>query len=153
MRSRILHFVNDIHLIELPCHEHDNGELIVMEAGHKVPMDIRRVFVVRGRQGVVRGHHAHQRLTQFFVCVNGVCQVTCHDGKDIFVARLDRLDVGLHIPPGIWAEQVYEAPDTVLMVACDRQYEEDDYIRHFPDFLRYRREMAAVVGMTQYDFR
>ena len=44
----------------------------------------------------------------------------------------------LLVPPGIWAEQVYEGDDTVLMVLCDLPYDEADYIRDYTEFLAFR---------------
>jgi hypothetical protein len=46
--------------------------------------------------------------------------------------------LGLLVPPGIWAEEIYEKPHSVLAVLCDRPYEEGDYIRDFEEFKAYR---------------
>jgi hypothetical protein len=45
------------------------------------------------------------------------------------------------IPPGIWAEQVYEEENSILMVLCDREYDEGDYIRDFNEFLLFKKDL------------
>jgi len=40
----------------------------------------------------------------------------------------------LLIPPGIWAREDYLTDGAVLMVLCDRIYEEGDYIRDYDEF-------------------
>jgi len=56
---------------------------------------------------------------------------------------LDAIDRGLLVPNGIWAEQRYLDSDNVLMVLCDRPYEEHDYIRDYREFLAFRKQPAA----------
>ena len=56
---------------------------------------------------------------------------------------LNRPDVGLLIPPSIWAEQTYRAPGSVLTVLCDRPYEAYDYIKDYSDFKIYRKTVDS----------
>lgn len=128
-----------IKIINLTSIVHPNGTLVAMEADADVPVAIRRIFVVSGKQGATRGKHAHKTLTQVLVCVHGTCRVVCDDGKIRQEVTLDRPDLALEIPPGIWAEQYYEEPDTVLMVLCDMPYDEGDYIRDYEQFMDSRR--------------
>ncbi len=100
----MLHALGDLRLIELPLFASDTGDLVVMEGGAEVPMDIARVFTIKVRDGVRRGRHAHKRCTQMVSCLNGAVDVTCEDGVDKRTVRLDRADRGLFIPPSIWVE-------------------------------------------------
>ncbi len=136
--SDALHSLYDLRLIELPLFASDSGDLVVMEGGAEVPMDIARVFTIKARDGVRRGRHAHKRCAQMVSCLNGAVDVTCEDGVDKRTFRLDRADRGLYIPPSIWVDICCVAPDTVLAVLCDRPYEENDYIRDYSAFLSYR---------------
>ena len=129
----------DLRLIEFPLFASDTGELVVMEGGSEVPMDIARVFTIKARDGARRGRHAHRRCAQMLACLNGAVDVTCEDGVHKRTLRLDRADRGLYIPPSIWVEVCCLERDTVLLVLCDRPYEEDDYIRDHAAFLAYRR--------------
>lgn len=131
-----------VKLIKLMSNVHASGQLVVLESGVSFVPDIQRVFVVTGKQAATRGKHAHKRLTQTLVCIQGDCRVTCDDGTNRQDTILDQPDLALEIPPGIWAEQYYAEPDTILMVLCDRHYEESDYIRNYEDFLAYRKELS-----------
>ena len=51
---------------------------------------------------------------------------------------LDNPKMGLLIPEGIWAHQIYIISNSVLTVLCNRKYETDDYIRDYEVFKKYR---------------
>lgn len=117
----------------------ESGTLMVAEGGRHVPFVIRRTFVVAGvAPGVRRGHHAHKECHQLLICLGGRLSVSVADGETREIFVLERAGDSLHIPPGIWAEQVYEVPGTMLMVLCDQPYAEDDYLRDFDQFLAWR---------------
>nr|WP_068430209.1 FdtA/QdtA family cupin domain-containing protein [Magnetospirillum sp. XM-1]CUW37985.1 conserved protein of unknown function \ len=117
----------------------DSGVLMVAEGGRHVPFPIRRTFVVAGvAPGVKRGHHAHRECHQLLICLGGRISVSVSDGGAPRIFTLERLGDCLHIPPGLWAEQVYEEPGTILMVLCDQPYDEGDYLREFDQFLAWR---------------
>lgn len=121
----------------------DSGVLMVAEQGRQVPFAIARTFVVTGvAPGTVRGHHAHKQCHQLLVCLTGRLTVRVHDGTRSRTLALDQPGDCLHILPGLWAEQVYEAPSTTLMVLCDQPYDETDYLRVFNDFLAWRVQAA-----------
>ena len=129
-------------LISLPYDFADNGDLAVMEGQRQVPFSIARVFVVRGFQGAVRGQHAHKACTQFLTCPFGKVDVQCDNGLEVVSFVLDRPQIGLLIPPGIWAQQNYIIANSVLTVLCDRPYEQDDYIRDYGHFKDYRISLS-----------
>ena len=41
---------------------------------------------------------------------------------------MDVSNLGLVIPPGIWAQETYLKENTILVVLCDLPYDADDYI-------------------------
>jgi UDP-2-acetamido-3-amino-2,3-dideoxy-glucuronate N-acetyltransferase len=47
---------------------------------------------------------------------------------------LDRMDVGLHIPPLIWGTQYRYTADAVLFVLASHPYDPADYIRSYDEF-------------------
>lgn len=134
-----MHFsLADVKLINLPYDFAENGDLTVMEGVTHIPFSIARVFVVRGFAGSHRGDHAHKSCAQFLTCPYGVVEVSCDDGSEDVNFILDKPDVGLLIPPGIWAKQNYLIDNSVLTVLCDRPYEATDYIRDYEDYKKYR---------------
>ncbi len=133
--------ISSVYLVSLPHHFEDNGDLVVMEGLINVPFVIARVFVVRTPEGAVRGRHAHKACAQFLTCPRGVVEIDCTDGVESVEFELNHPNIGLYIPPGIWAEQRYKTKDAALTVLCDRIYESEDYIREFPTYLNYRKEL------------
>ena len=131
----------NVQLISLPYDFAENGDLAVMEGQRHVPFSIARVFVVRGFEGALRGRHAHMACTQFLTCPFGKVDVQCDDGQEVVSFVLDRPQIGLLIPPGIWAEQTYLIANSVLTVWCDRPYEQEDYIRDYGLYKHYRRNL------------
>ena len=133
--------VSSVYLVKLPHHFEDNGDLVVMEGLFNVPFAIARVFVVRAPEGAVRGQHAHKACAQFLTCPRGLVEIDCTDGVQSAEFELNHPNIGLYIPPGIWAEQRYKTKDAALTVLCDRVYEAEDYIREFPTYLTYRQKL------------
>lgn len=138
----------DAQVVKFPKHVAENGTLCVYECGRHVSFDIKRVFMVSGTKGEARGEHAHKRCAQLMVCVSGQIVVTCDDGESLSDFCLDDMGVGLLVPPGIWARQRYETDNSVLMVLCDRGYEERDYIRNYDDYLGYVNSMKVKIAAT-----
>jgi SAM-dependent methyltransferase len=83
---------------------------------------------------------------QFLICTHGNIVVECTDGQTSTEFTLDRPEVGLLIPAGIWATQTYKASGSVLTVLCDQPYEPDDYIRDFESYKTFRRPKHIASG-------
>lgn len=120
--------------IKFPRYIDPNGDLCVYECGRQVPFGIQRVFTVSAVSGDMRGDHAHKQCTQLLVCVSGCIKVYCDNGAVETCHRLDSMHVGLLIPPGIWAREEYLTDGAVLMVFCNHNYDENDYIRDYEVF-------------------
>jgi dTDP-4-dehydrorhamnose 3,5-epimerase len=117
--------------------------LIALEAATGVPFAIERVYYIYATQpGVIRGLHAHRRLTQWAVCVAGACTMQLDDGRERADVRLDRPDVAVEIGPMVWHEMRDFEPGTVLMVLADAGYDEADYIRDHAEFERLVAEQG-----------
>jgi dTDP-4-dehydrorhamnose 3,5-epimerase-like enzyme len=120
------------HLI-FPLKKAPTSELVIFSSPEDVPFPIRRVFVIKAKESVNRGAHAHKACTQLLICLQGRCVVTLDDGEKRERVTLDQPHKGLLIPPGIWAEQAYAA-QSLLMVFADQPYDEADYIRDYEAF-------------------
>jgi len=136
--SNALADISAVKEVELPIFSAENGELIVMEALIHVPFKIARLFLVHAPAGSIRGRHAHRACSQFLTSPVGNIEVVCYDGKTTATFLLNRPNIGLLVPPGIWAEQNYLKPDSILSVLCDQLYDEGDYIRDAQKFQDYR---------------
>lgn len=126
--------MNTPRLINFKKYKNENGQLCVYECGQLVPFNIRRVFTVSAKANDIRGMHAHKQCTQLLICLFGKIRVTCDDGSQVTQYELGSMDLGLLVPPSIWAIQEYLLDDAVLMVLCDRIYEADDYIHDYKEW-------------------
>jgi dTDP-4-dehydrorhamnose 3,5-epimerase-like enzyme len=129
--------ITDVRSVVFARHAREDGELSVLE-GADLPFEVARLFFVRASAGAYRGMHAHKRCSQFMICVTGAIEVICDDGDKKQILLLDQPNLGLLVPASIWATEIYQKPNSILAVACDRPYEEDDYIRDYDVFRRYR---------------
>jgi hypothetical protein len=73
------------------------------------------------------------------ICVHGAVDIVCDDGGQRRTIELKRGTQALLVPPGIWNTVVFRENDSVLVVFCDRPYEEPDYIRDYPEFIAFRK--------------
>lgn len=132
--------VYDCSLIELDRHHSDRkGDISVVENLKTVPFEVQRVYYLYDVPGGVgRGGHAHKALQQLIVAVSGSFTVTLDDGivkRSIF---LNRPYLGLLVRPGIWRVLEDFSSGSVCMVLASEKYNEEDYIRDYQDFMKFR---------------
>jgi dTDP-4-dehydrorhamnose 3,5-epimerase-like enzyme len=132
-------------LIKVPQYLDPDGDglLVVTEVGKQVPFQIERMFSIVARAGAKRGHHAHRLGSQFLMCVTGAVNVFCDDSRDRKTFSLDHPELALFVPPGLWLEIDARQDDSVIIVLCDRQYEKNDYIHDYAEFLSFRKAPRA----------
>ena len=138
--------VPGVQVVELPLVHDMRGDLSVGEFGKSIPFEPRRYFVVfdvPSRE--IRGEHAHKTCHQFLVCVRGTCSVVVDDGVRRRELLLDRPNVGVLIPAGVWATQYKYSPDAVLLVFASEYYDPGDYIRSYSEFRRWKAGGPAAV--------
>jgi hypothetical protein len=51
---------------------------------------------------------------------------------------LNRPDMGVHIPPGIWASEINFSSGAICLVLASEKFDEEDYIRDYEDFIKYK---------------
>lgn len=112
------------------------GSLSVGEFPRDIPFDVKRYFLVYDVPSVeTRGEHAHLTCHQFLICVHGSCAVVADDGQRRQEFRLDRPEIGIHLPPLIWGTQYKYTADAVLLVFASEHYDAADYIRDYQEFI------------------
>lgn len=129
--------VRGVRVYRLPLINDLRGDLSFAEIGQGLPFIPKRyflVFDVPSRHA--RGEHAHRTLHQFLVCAKGSCTVQVDDGINRSAVHLDQPNLGLYIPPMIWAAQFDYSSDAVTMVLASDVYNAGDYIRDYEAFLQ-----------------
>lgn len=115
----------------------ERGSLVALEGNKSVPFDIKRVYYLFAtKEGVARGYHAHKNLKQVAVCVTGSCRFVLDDGSRREDVILDSPTVGLIIEEMVWREMLDFSDDCVLLVLASENYDEDDYIRDYQEFIK-----------------
>lgn len=128
-------------LYELPLVSDLRGNLTFAEYEQSLPFLPQRYFLVFDVPSKdIRGEHAHRKCHQFLVCVKGSCSVVVDDGQNRTEVLLNRPNLGLHVPPWVWATEYKYSQDAVLMVLASEVYKAEDYIRDYDTFLKEVRQ-------------
>jgi hypothetical protein len=73
--------------------------------------------------------------------VRGVKVVELRHVRDAL--RGDRPEIGVLVPPMVWAEASGHSADSGLLVLASHGYDPGDYIRDYTEFLSIMRETAS----------
>lgn len=133
--------VFDCTILELDKHHSDRkGNLTVVENGKTLPFDVKRVYYLYDIPGgESRGAHAHKELSQLIIAVSGSFRVTLDDGSIKRSFTLNRPYQGLYVKPGIWRDLDDFSAGAVCMVLASDIYKQEDYIRSYEDFIKFRK--------------
>ena len=133
--------VHNCRIIDLHSVADDRGKLTVCEwQRNQWPFVPQRVFFVHGvLPGNKRGEHAHRECQQLLACISGSIKVLVDDGQARQEFVLGDNGKGLFVPAGIWSTQTYESPNSVLAVFASHEYEEEEYIRNYQQFMEFRQ--------------
>lgn len=121
-----------------------NGHITAVNNNFQIPFTVKRIFYLYDIPGgESRGAHAHKECHQFLVAASGSFEVLLDDGLTKRQVLLNRPDLGLHIPPGIWASEINFSSGSICLVLASHEYNESDYIRHFDDYKTYINEAVG----------
>jgi len=127
-------------LLNIPSFADLRGDLSVLELNAGFPFKVQRIFYTYNiATSQVRGEHAHKECHQFLVSVAGSVNVIVDNGVHREEYVLDNPATGLYIPPGVWATMYKHTADSVLLVLASHQYDNEDYIRDYNEFLTYKQ--------------
>jgi dTDP-4-dehydrorhamnose 3,5-epimerase-like enzyme len=131
--------VYDCPLIYLQKIGDRKGNITAVNNNKEIPFGVKRVFYLYDIPGgESRGAHAHKECHQFLIAVSGSFEVLLDDGKIKKLVQLNTPNIGLHIPPGIWASEVNFSSGSVCLVLASEEYNEEDYLRDYKDFLFFK---------------
>lgn len=121
-------------LIDIPKIHDAKGNLSFVE-GDLIPFAIKRVYYLYDIPShSEREGNAHKSQQKFLVALSGSFEIVLRDGKDERVVTLNRPNLGLYIPSGIWREMRNFSSGSVCLVVASENFDEDDYIRDFDQF-------------------
>lgn len=127
-------------LIQLEKHASGRrGSLTVVQGSEDIPFDIRRVYYIYDVPGgESRGSHAHKTLDQLLVAVAGSFHVRIDDGEGHRMLFLCQPNQALYLPAHIWHQLENFSSGAVALALTSAPYSEEDYIRDYDEFLKFR---------------
>lgn len=115
---------------------HSIGYLVPLEVDFNLPFQAKRVFYNYGVPSEnSRGSHAYHSTEQVLICISGSLKVKCFDGINESTHELNHPDEALYVSPKVWRTTFEHSSDAVLLVLSSLEYNEEDYIRDYNEFL------------------
>jgi len=130
--------IQNVRIIDIPkiIDQQRRGNLCVIE-NNVLPYSVERVYYLFDvPSDASRGGHAHIACHELLVALSGSFDVVVKDGVNTKTISLNKPNKGLLIVEGIWRELENFSSGAVCLVLASDIYEETDYIREFPKFLK-----------------
>ena len=125
-------------MIFFPKIEDTRGNLSIIEEEKQIPFIIERVYWIYDVPGgQMRGGHAFKKQQEMIVALSGSFDVVVDDGIIKHTFSLNRSYYGLYLPPGLWRQMQNFSTNSLAMVLSSTHYTDEDYIRHYSEFLNY----------------
>jgi len=126
-------------IVQLPKIPDKRGNLSFFENNNQIPFAIKRAYWIYDVPGgEFRGGHAYRENEEFIVALSGSFDVTLDDGNEKKVYSLNRSYYGLYVPQMYWREMSNFSTNSLALIVSNTEYNEDDYIREYGDFLKWR---------------
>ena len=107
-----------------------------MEKGFNIPFEVKRIFYIHDVPfECSRGSHAYYNSKQVLICLSGNLKIKCFDGKEEIIYTLNNPKEALYIEAKVWRTTFEYSIDTVLLVLSSLEYDDNDYIRNYNQFL------------------
>ena len=117
------------------------GKLMPLSFNKNFPIKVKRIFFLYGKKNKIRGNHAHKKCSQFFIPIYGNAVLTIKTNKKVKKIPLKRSTFNaVLVPPNYWCSIKFLNQNSIIMVACDRFYETNDYIKNFNLYLKHLRK-------------
>lgn len=134
-----MYSVEDCIIVTLPKIHNESGNITVLENNKEIPFEVKRVYYLYDvPMGSERGGHGHYELEQFIIAASGSFTFLLNDGINSKEVFLNDPSKALYIKPGIWREIKDFSSGSICLVLASQEYCEEDYIREYKDFLKFR---------------
>ena len=114
-----------------------SGTLVPFSLKKQIPLEAERIFIIYGNKNFIRGNHAHLKCSQFLVPIYGTMTINYENKNFKRKIKINyKRKQGLLLKPKTWCKIKFESNHSILMVFCDREYEYNDYIENYSEFLK-----------------
>lgn len=129
-------------LISFPELGDERGNLVVIEKGEYLPFEIRRIFYIYGtKPNVERGQHANKESEFLLINLAGTCDIKVEDGVNTEVIRLSKAHQGVYLDRMVWKTMYNFSPESILLVASNKKYNPEEYVREYDVFQKLASEI------------
>ena len=111
-----------------------NGTLIPIYVNKINNFKTKRIFIIKGNKGQIRGNHAHKECTQIFVPLTGQSSISIKKVKNYNFTLSEEHKEILVVPPLHWCTIKFKKNKSSFLVLCDVDYSTKEYIRDFKKF-------------------
>jgi len=127
--------INNCKIIEIPKILDQRGNLAVIEK-NTLPYKFKRIYYLYDvPSNAHRGGHAHKEQLEFLIALSGSFDVVLKDRNSQKKITLNKPNKGLLINKDIWRELENFSSGSVCLVLASDEFDEDDYIRNYKDYL------------------
>lgn len=135
--------IDDAILIEIPKINDVRGNISVIEKDI-IPFNLKRVYYLYDiPSSAKRGGHSHIEQTEFLIALSGSFDVLLMDGIANKIVTLNKPNVGLLIPNGLWRELENFSSGAVCLVVASDVFNEEDYIRDHEKFMAFKKNETS----------
>ena len=114
-----------------------SGTLVPFSLIKDIPFKTKRIFIIYGNKNFIRGNHAHYKCSQFLIPIYGAMDVEYENKNKKIKKKINYLNKqGILLKPKTWCKIKFNTNHSILMVFCDMEYQYDDYIAKYSDFLK-----------------
>lgn len=127
-------------IVNLPKFLDSRGNLSFVEQHNHVPFEIKRTYWIYDVPGgEQRWGRAFKECEEFIISLSGSFDVILDDGNEKHTFTLNRSYFGLYIPKGMWRVLDNFSTNSVALVMASTYYDEDDYIRDYEEFVKFKQ--------------
>lgn len=99
--------------------------------------EIKRMFIIKNKKaGDIRGNHAHKKDSQILFLLSGLCEIE-YENKDKKGKHFLEFGIPYYSKPYEWLKINMLESDTVVLVLSKEEYDENEYIREYKEFLEF----------------
>lgn len=126
----------EVRKINLPVVEDTRGNLAFIQED-VIPFVFKRVYYLFDVPSTAfRGGHSHINQSEFLIPLSGSFEVVTDDRTTKTKHLMNKPNIGLYIPTGIWRELQNFSSGAVCLVLASDVFKEEDYIRNYDDFIK-----------------
>ncbi|WP_369764599.1 FdtA/QdtA family cupin domain-containing protein [Flavobacterium sp. WC2429] len=131
--------IEAIQLIKIPVVEDVRGNLGFIQK-EVLPFEFKRVYYLFDvPSNAFRGGHSHIEQQEVLIALSGSFEVVLNDGFEKKSFGLNKPNIGLYIPNGIWRELENFSSGAVCLVLASDEFIEQDYIRDYDAFMSSKK--------------